>query len=772
MKIFFLYSAAVLLMAGCTKGPDTGGTDVPIPDPVLVVDTTPIAVDADGETGRVVTVESNGTWTATIENAAEKTWITIEGATGTDNGSFKVNISRNGVITARDARIVVTRAAKESETGSPLTKEIAVTQSAADGDVTIDKQTITADSAGKTDKIAVASNGVAWSAQIDYTGGDAGWITLGGTTSGTTDGEISVTIGPKADVGSRTANILVSYEAPQGEQPATPYEVVVTQTGVAPALSVAPVSTESAPLAFDKAGEAKTITVTANVPWTVNNANAQWVTVTEKTGDTGGAGGSFKINALLNDSFNARTGHLTVSASEIGAPVTIYVSQAPNKVPTYSVKLAEGADITAANVKLNAVKDSLQVFVSSNISWKLTVSGVNATIPRDASGAAGVNNLGVWIRSSENGGGELTGQIKIEPSVQVEGSSAITHTIKQAAASDPRAWFTDFKGRVPHTETTVIAKEGATIAATDPTNGLKVVANGAWTIDKGGADWITVAESGTGDTDLGIVVAQNQTETPRQTTLALKLGSATVHSVVVKQAIGEAPPVTEDPDGITINGVTWAKYYLGIDGDWEKTGSSSAVALYQFNYNYRFPATGGHIRDMAEPDKTTYTNAWRTQPQIVTLNDSSDWQEENDPCPAGWGVPTTAQYANSLLVIRNTPDANGNKSIYVSSGNGYYAFGPGAAAGLTITSALEANTLFVPLTYRRGKNLSNEGYLSSTTGFNIWTKDALSGSSTTAYGFYDTAPNVGTTQITIPGTTNRNNALAIRCVKDGSKTTW
>ncbi len=65
MKKFLLFASAALLIAGCSKNPTPPAGPDPV-DPVLVVDETPIPVDAEGVADRAIAVESNGEWTAAI----------------------------------------------------------------------------------------------------------------------------------------------------------------------------------------------------------------------------------------------------------------------------------------------------------------------------------------------------------------------------------------------------------------------------------------------------------------------------------------------------------------------------------------------------------------------------------------------------------------------------------------------------------------------------------------------------------------------------------
>ena len=75
--------------------------------PFLTVDETPIVVGQEiGEFS--ITVESNGDWTAIIENAEYFDWITLDISTGSGTGTITGNVDRMTHGTTRRARINVT----------------------------------------------------------------------------------------------------------------------------------------------------------------------------------------------------------------------------------------------------------------------------------------------------------------------------------------------------------------------------------------------------------------------------------------------------------------------------------------------------------------------------------------------------------------------------------------------------------------------------------------------------------------------------------------
>jgi hypothetical protein len=77
------------------------------PQPFLTVDETPITAIAKAGT-YIITVSSNGEWTAIVENANAHAWCTLSDASGSNNGTITVNIAENTLFVPRSATVKIT----------------------------------------------------------------------------------------------------------------------------------------------------------------------------------------------------------------------------------------------------------------------------------------------------------------------------------------------------------------------------------------------------------------------------------------------------------------------------------------------------------------------------------------------------------------------------------------------------------------------------------------------------------------------------------------
>lgn len=81
----------------------------------------------------------------------------------------------------------------------------------------------------------------------------------------------------------------------------------------------------------------------------------------------------------------------------------------------------------------------------------------------------------------------------------------------------------------------------------------------------------------------------------------------------------------ETPEGVVINGITWATRNVGKFGTFAENPQSSGM-LYQWG------------RPKAWFDSTIFVTDWDT-----TISEDSIWKKENDPSPEGWRVPTVEE---------------------------------------------------------------------------------------------------------------------------------
>jgi hypothetical protein len=99
----------------------------------------------------------------------------------------------------------------------------------------------------------------------------------------------------------------------------------------------------------------------------------------------------------------------------------------------------------------------------------------------------------------------------------------------------------------------------------------------------------------------------------------------------------------EGIDGVCLGGLMWAKYNVDEPGTFATTPGAPGK-FYAFNRNEAYPSSG----------PCTWT--------IPIIDEPDSWSPANDPCPAGWRVPTKAEtdaaYAstNVTCIIPDQPD--------------------------------------------------------------------------------------------------------------------
>ena len=189
--------------------------------------------------------------------------------------------------------------------------------------------------AGTTDFTVTCST--TWTAVSDATA----WCTV--TPSGSGNGTIVATYAENTTASQRIANITVS--APS----ATPQMVTVTQSGVAPTLSVVPSNQN----VTSPAGSTS-FTVTSNASWTVTS-DASWCTPTL----SGSGNGTIAANYTENPATTTRIASLTVTVS--GLPAQVVTVTQEGAVPTLVV--------TPPNREVTQFAGSTDFTVTSNSSW-------------------------------------------------------------------------------------------------------------------------------------------------------------------------------------------------------------------------------------------------------------------------------------------------------------------------------------------------------------------------------------------------------------------
>jgi hypothetical protein len=158
--------------------------------PVTSVTVSPTSLSYSSAAGsQTVNVTSNTSWNV----SDDRSWITTSGSSGSGNGSFTVSATAN-TGAARSGTVTVV--------GGTVTRTISVSQ-AATGEISLSPSSLSLPSTSGTHNVTVTSPG-SWSA----TKTDS-WITSI-TSSGTTGGNLAVTVAENTTGNSRSGNITVT----------------------------------------------------------------------------------------------------------------------------------------------------------------------------------------------------------------------------------------------------------------------------------------------------------------------------------------------------------------------------------------------------------------------------------------------------------------------------------------------------------------------------------------------------------------------------------
>ena len=132
----------------------------------------------------------------------------------------------------------------------------------------------------------------------------------------------------------------------------------------------------------------------------------------------------------------------------------------------------------------------------------------------------------------------------------------------------------------------------------------------------------------------------------------------------------ETPPTPTDK-GVTINGIKWATCNVDKPGTFATKPEYTGM-FYQWNRNIAYPSTG------------SITNWDNTVPK------GTEWEKINDPCPAGWRVPTFDEIetlsvsnkvshewttTNDRRGRRFTDTTTGNSIFFPAAGTRYDSYG-------------------------------------------------------------------------------------------------
>ncbi|MBS7290720.1 MAG: BACON domain-containing protein [Bacteroidales bacterium] len=463
-KIVSILSTVVLVAASCQK---------PV-EPSLSLKDQEISAPAAG-LEQTVTFQTNQDWSATPDAG----WVTVTPASGSaadGSATITVSVVKNDTFDARTAKVSVK--------AGPLSATITVNQAGKDVVFTLSDQQLNAEAAGLEKTIEFESN-TDWTASSD-----ASWLTVTPASGKASDAKVSITIkAEKNDTfDARTAKVNVTA----GENSAV---ITVNQAGkdMVFTLSDQQINAETA-------GLEKTIEFESNADWTASS-DASWLTVTPASGKASDAKVSITIKAEKNDTFDARTAKVNVTAGKKSAVIT--VNQA-------------GKDVvfTLSDQQLNAETAGLEKTIEfeSNADWTASSDASWLTVT-PASGKASDAKVSITIKAEKN---TLAKTRNAKVSVSAGSKSAVITVSQEAAPAYVK----------------VTPASDKPFGYSGLETSISVESNAAWTVSCD-AGWLEVSPSnGEGNGTVNVKAGMNEGNDKRIAKLVFTAADATAEVTV------------------------------------------------------------------------------------------------------------------------------------------------------------------------------------------------------------------------------------------------
>ena len=345
-------------------------------------------------------------------------------------------------------------------------------------------QEISAPAAGLEQTVTFQTN-QDWSATPD-----AGWVTVTPASGSAADGSATITVSVVKNDTFDARSAKVSVKA--GPLSAT---ITVNQAGKDVVFTIS-----DQQLNAETAGLEKTIEFESNADWTASS-DASWLTVTPASGKASDAKVSITIKAEGNDTFDARTAKINVTAGKNSAVIT--VSQA-------------GKDVifTLSDQQLNAETAGLEKTIEfeSNADWTASSDASWLTVT-PASGKASDAKVSISIKAEKN---TLAKTRNAKVSVSAGSKSAVI-TVNQEAAP-------------AYVKVTPASDKPFGYSGLETS--ISVESNAAWTVSCD-AGWLEVSPSnGEGNGTVNVKAGMNEGNDKRIAKLVFTAADATAEVTV------------------------------------------------------------------------------------------------------------------------------------------------------------------------------------------------------------------------------------------------
>ena len=238
---------------------------------------------------------------------------------------------------------------------------------------------------------------------------------------------------------------------------------------------------------------------------------------------------------------------------------------------------------------------------------------------------------------------------------------------------------------------------------------------------------------------------------PFGSNISIKEGTTNLHSLVLPETITFSSTLDTVPheEGVVINGVRWATCNVGAHGQFVANPEDFG-GYYQWGRKgdgHEQP-TSGTTTTLSSTDDPGHSNF------ILTEEDPYDWRvpqndalwnagsettpvkATNDPCPAGWRVPTLTELQSLETVTKEWSNLNGVDGYFIGDGE---------------------PKLFLPAAGIR--NYISSGYDFVGTSGNYWSS-SIGGTNAYSTYFYSTTVAPGT------NSNSRASGFSIRCIAE------